>query len=42
MAEITLVMEQARKDAEEEAKGIVLLDAPIPIDAVVSGSKLLG
>ena len=40
MAEVTLLMEQARKDAEEEAKGIVLLDAPVPIGAVAS--KLLG
>ena len=42
MAEITLEMEQARKDAEEEAKGIVLLSAPDPVGAVVSSAKLLG
>ena len=42
MAEITLLMEQARQNAEDEAKGIILLKAPGSDDAVVPGAKLLG
>ena len=42
MAEITLLMEQARQNAEDEAKGIILLKTPGTDDAVVPGAKLLG
>ena len=42
MAEITLLMEQARQNAGDEAKGIILLKAPGSDDAVVPGAKLLG
>ena len=42
MAEITLLMEQARQNAEDEAKGIILLKTPGTDDGVVPGAKLLG
>ena len=45
MAEITLLMEQARKDAEDDAKGITLskeVMAPASADGAATGAKLLG
>ena len=42
MAEIILLMEQARQNAEDEAKGIILLKTPGADDGVVPGAKLLG
>ena len=45
MAEITLLMDEARKNAEEDAKGITLLkgtSAPASADGAVLGAKLLG
>ncbi len=45
MAEVTLLMERARKDAEDDAKGITLSKddaAPCSGDGASSGAKLLG
>ena len=45
MAEITLLMERARKDAEDDAKGITLSKddvAPASADGASTGAKLLG